>query len=69
MEFRKNIFYETKSLNVGDHWRFQHYSSTRDSLKLDYHTFTQKMKTLCDEGWFSAIEDGSVIHYQVLKKP
>lgn len=66
---RERIFWETKDLDVGAHWRFQHQNALWTAMNVDYESFIEEMQTLCDEGYFDAVKDGKVTHYIVMKKP
>lgn len=66
---RDKIFQETKDLDIGTHWRFQHQNAIWAKMDIDYETFSKEMRILCNEGYFSTIKDGAAIHYVVLKKP
>ena len=69
MKVRERVFGETRDLDIGAHWRFQNQNAIWTTMDVDYETFSKEMLVLCNEGYFSAIQDGPATHYIVLKKP
>ena len=68
-EFERNVFYATKDLEISQQWRFNNQETLWETLDISYGAFKQNMSILCDECYFSAIQDGPATHYIVKNKP